>query len=157
MTTATRTDLAARRIHGVRLEQYAGICAALVAGFRSRRRSPTIELWHEHLGLDHEELFDGTSARVHWDNLPTSANVALYRSTNLKEYYPKKAAFDAQVAQWLAEKKQAESEKKPFQKKFPEWEDPSMDTVKRKPWWMPPADDWDPGWSGEDVFLDPRR
>ncbi len=127
---------------------------AAEANFARRMR---IELWHEHLGLDHEELFDGTSARVHWDNLPTSANVALYRSTNLKEYYPKKAAFDAQVAQWLAEKKQAESEKKPFQKKFPEWEDPSMDTVKRKPWWMPPADDWDPGWSGEDVFLDPRR
>lgn len=39
-----------------------------------------IELWAEHLGMDHAELFDGVAACVHWRLLqPGQANVAVFQ------------------------------------------------------------------------------
>lgn len=122
------------------------------ANFARRLR---IQLWHEHLGLDHEELFDGTASQVHWGRLPPTANVGVYGAVNFEPYLAARDSHLQDVASWWGRKKAAEAAKLPFEEKPPKWFEPT-DTSVRRPWWVLPDHGWEPGWEGQDMLLDPK-
>ncbi len=107
----------------------AGAWFVAEANFARRLR---IELWHEHLELAHEELFDGVAARVHWDALPVSAAVAPYRALNLRKCVLPGAAGRAEFLR------------------------DTLGPGDDSPWWEAPYAEWEPYGSAEDLIVDPK-
>jgi phosphatidylserine/phosphatidylglycerophosphate/cardiolipin synthase-like enzyme len=104
-----------------------GLWWNIEANFARRMR---IELWAEHLGLDHDELFDGVGAGVHWASLPLHARVAPYRVLNVRKYLDTGGGVSAEQ---------------------------EVNAVKETlPWWEDVPGEWESDSSYKDLAVDPK-
>jgi phosphatidylserine/phosphatidylglycerophosphate/cardiolipin synthase-like enzyme len=120
------------------------------ANFARRLR---VSLWHEHLGLEPDELLDGVGARAHWELPPPAATVRPYHVDNLRKQRKRK-----QYEEWERARAEAVQNGRPFTTKEPELEESFKiwdDTRDRSPWSLAPYEEWEPERVVEDAFVDP--
>jgi phosphatidylserine/phosphatidylglycerophosphate/cardiolipin synthase-like enzyme len=103
-----------------------------------------IELWAEHLGMKTEELFDGVGSRIHWEALPSTANVASYESIDVKQF---EKDLDLLEKQGKARKSNSY---------LYSGLSPVLPPTTRRPWWDAPYEEWDSGMHKDQSVVDPK-
>jgi phosphatidylserine/phosphatidylglycerophosphate/cardiolipin synthase-like enzyme len=132
-------------------------------------RRMRIELWHEHLALEPEEVADGVAACVHWKQPSSVARVSAYRCVNLRLYGQVIRSHRSKADAWKAGKQKAYEEGQPFTEPWPRLDEMLAEHRWRysmtRPWWQLPDEDWDPAGAMDDdtrrileeFLVDPKR